>query len=190
MMTSERFRMTQGAMLRCLYRFYGRKWAIAFWGIIASFVILFIIFGDVRWLICLLMVALIVMPMVMAFLYIHYGLNPAIAFNVMPHSVTLGNDGVIITVYPKKDEEEKATLNNEEVGKEDSASMPEEPAPMEQLIRFEELNGKYVLGADCVYLMFENIGFIYCPREAFGTSEALLDFLKVVTSKSNYEAIK
>ena len=49
---------------------------------------------DVRFLIVALMVLFIVLPMVLALLYIYYGLSPEARWSIMDKTVTLACDGI------------------------------------------------------------------------------------------------
>ena len=54
---------------------------------------------DLRFIILSLMALFILIPMGAAMLYINYALNPEIAFNTLPHSLKLTQEGVIVEIF-------------------------------------------------------------------------------------------
>jgi len=51
---------------------------------------------DVRWAIVALMVLFIVLPMVLALLYFHYGFSTEARWSIMDKAVTIGEEGIIL----------------------------------------------------------------------------------------------
>ena len=119
---------------------------------------------DVRILICALIVVFIVVPMVVAILYINHSLSPDVAFNVLPHTLQLIDAGVELTVFKKK------------VSDEDAHDRQEDEECFNRIIPYSYF-GKYVVGAECVYLEIGKHGFMYLPLGAFKGPEEMSEFL-------------
>lgn len=98
-MDSGRFAVGQGVVLRHLFMLHGRRWAIGGLTAAVAGVAAAVAVDDVRWFICGLMVLLIVAPMVMALLYVNYALDGDCAFNVLPHTLSLHSEGVLIRIW-------------------------------------------------------------------------------------------
>lgn len=80
---------------------HGRWWAIGLLAVAVAGVAAAFAVDDVRWFICGLMVLLIVAPMVMALLYVNYALDGDCAFNVLPHTLSLHSEGVLIRIWTR-----------------------------------------------------------------------------------------
>ncbi len=100
-MDSGRFAVGQGVVLRHLFMLHGRWWAIGLLTVVVAGVAAAFAVDDVRWFICGLMVLLIVAPMVMALLYVNYALDGDCAFNVLPHTLSLHSEGVLIRIWTR-----------------------------------------------------------------------------------------
>ncbi|MDE5957704.1 MAG: hypothetical protein K2G78_05290, partial [Muribaculaceae bacterium] len=95
------FAVGQGVVLRHLFMLHGRWWAIGLLTVVVAGVAAAFAVDDVRWFICGLMVLLIVAPMVMALLYVNYALDGDCAFNVLPHTLSLHSEGVLIRIWTR-----------------------------------------------------------------------------------------
>lgn len=117
---SEIFRMSQRALLVTLFRRHGILPAAC--GAIAALALCAVAFAlhDVRYAILALMTVLILIPMLMALLYFNHALHPDVAFNTLPHRLSLGVDGVGITILPKAMEKNGKKKNRKKRKNEDS----------------------------------------------------------------------
>ncbi|MDE6668077.1 MAG: hypothetical protein K2K26_00170 [Muribaculaceae bacterium] len=99
-LTTVRFEMPHRIMATRLMTIYGRPWLYgaailtAAAGIAAIF--------DLRWLIVGLMILLIATPLMLALLYLNYGLRPACVANVLPHTVELLPDALRVKVWARE----------------------------------------------------------------------------------------
>lgn len=78
-----------------------RLWGVVPLRIIIGLLIVGLLAGviiDVRWILVCAMIVLIALPMVMLFLYYYYGLLERCYFNATEHSLTLDDDGILITM--------------------------------------------------------------------------------------------
>lgn len=210
---SEIFRMSQRALLVTLFRRHGILPAAC--GAIAALALCAVAFAlhDVRYAILALMTVLILIPMLMALLYFNHALHPDVAFNTLPHRLSLGVDGVEITILPKAVEKagKKKYSKNEDSGDAQFAyatsleefdsgheqsgvcemkteNHAEETAPaVTKVIGFNRL-GRYTVGIDSVLVPVTGAeghadGFIYIPRAAFGSIDLFKGFIDGIASR-------
>lgn len=182
-LTTSRFKMSLGHILYVLFSFNASKWLYLIIAGLIGLISAVIIWGEIEWIICCLMVILIVLPMAFVFLFINYGMHPDIAFNVVPHKLSLTEKGISIEMYKLKKKEhahEDKDPRSEDLLKENEE---EDEEIVKREIPFLNLSGKYKLGPDCVYLLMRKTGFVYIPSSAFGSPEEMNDFLNNIYSK-------
>ena len=195
-MMTERFRMSQRRMLLRLFSLYGRPWLIGMALMVIGLAIWAIAVEDVRILICALIVVFIVVPMVIAILYINHSLSPDVAFNVLPHTLKLTDTGVELTVFKKRTEDDAHERQADKTGAEKepeftNSANPADSGTTGSVEEEESFNriipysyfGKYVVGAECVYLEVGKHGFMYLPLGAFKGPEEMREFLADIAGR-------
>ena len=188
-------------MMIHLVRIVAGKWLLIPLAIfITSIALAFLI--DLRYVIVAMMVLLILVPMMMAFLYIYYGLAPGCWQNIIEKELEIVDDGINVKmyIYPKKDkideqdskpivdkwadfDKEEDTESTEEV--EDSTaeeSMPELDAEVlhrNRLIRWNEIKQMKV-STDRIFLTLTDrpLGFLHIPISSLSDATAFIQVLK------------
>ncbi|MBQ5724350.1 MAG: hypothetical protein IIV64_09190 [Muribaculaceae bacterium] len=188
-------------MMIHLVRIVAGKWLLIPLAIfITSIALAFLI--DLRYVIVAMMVLLILVPMMMAFLYIYYGLAPGCWQNIIEKELEIVDDGINVKmyIYPKKDkideqdskpivdkwadfDKEEDSESTEEV--EDSIaeeSMPEpdvEVLHRNRLIRWNEIKQMKV-STDRIFLTLTDrpLGFLHIPISSLSDATAFIQVLK------------
>ncbi|MDE6010560.1 MAG: hypothetical protein K2F87_03825 [Muribaculaceae bacterium] len=101
-LVSGRFRMPQRRMIGYLYSRYGRRWTIGLTVVTVGLAATAVATWDIRWAVCALMVILLIAPVVIAWLYLQFALDPECAFNVLDHRIELQGGGLEVAVWPKR----------------------------------------------------------------------------------------
>lgn len=172
-MKSRVFYMPHSKMLAYLFSVHGKVWLIVAASIVIALIILSIALHDLRYVICGLMVIFIIIPMIMSFLYLNYALIPAVAFNVLPHSLQLDGDGINILIYPKKS------------ASKDKEITEEEHDPVSKIIKYSDLIN-YTVGLDSVYFKLSGNGFLYIPTAAFESQMQFNDFVTTLCESKEH----
>ena len=188
-------------MMIHLVRIVAGKWLLIPLAIfITSIALAFLI--DLRYVIVAMMVLLILVPMMMAFLYIYYGLAPGCWQNIIEKELEIVDDGINVKmyIYPKKDKIDEQdskpivdkwadfdkvedTESTDEV--EDSTaeeSMPEpdvEVLHRNRLIRWNEIKQMKV-STDRIFLTLTDrpLGFLHIPISSLSDPTAFIQVLK------------
>lgn len=166
--TTTRFAMPSSLMARRLVALHGWPW-IAALAVLALSAALGAAGGDLRWLIVAFMVICLLAPMVMAFLYFHYGLRPGCVVNVLPHTCTLTPSGLQVDVWRRP--------------------APDDPEPTEEIPPARTRTFPYAsirpwtVGLDSVTLPLApdcGGGFIWIPARAFDSPGDFTIFMKLL----------
>ena len=188
-------------MMIHLVRIVAGKWLLIPLAIfITSIALAFLI--DLRYVIVAMMVLLILVPMMMAFLYIYYGLAPGCWQNIIEKELEIVDDGINVKmyIYPKKDkideqdskqivdkwadfDKEEDAESTEEV--EDSTaeeSMPEPDAEVlhrNRLICWNEIKQMKV-SSDRIFLTLTDrpLGVLHIPISSLSDATAFIQVLK------------
>ena len=188
-------------MMIHLVRIVAGKWLLIPLAIfITSIALAFLI--DLRYVIVAMMVLLILVPMMMAFLYIYYGLAPGCWQNIIEKELEIVDDGINVKmyIYPKKDkideqdskpivdkwadfdkvEDEESTDEVEDSTAEES--MPEPDAEVlhrNRLIRWNEIKQMKV-STDRIFLTLTDrpLGFLHIPISSLSDATAFIQVLK------------
>ena len=198
---SSRFKMSHATMMIHLVRIVAGKWLLIPLAIfITSIALAFLI--DLRYVIVARMVLLILVPMMMAFLYIYYGLAPGCWQNIIEKELEIVDDGINVKmyIYPKKDkideqdskpivdkwadfdkvEDEESTEEVEDSTAEES--IPELDAEVlhrNRLIRWNEIKQMKV-STDRIFLTLTDrpLGFLHIPISSLSDTTAFIQVLK------------
>ena len=188
-------------MMIHLVRIVAGKWLLIPLAIfITSIALAFLI--DLRYVIVAMMVLLILVPMMMAFLYIYYGLAPGCWQNIIEKELEIVDDGINVKmyIYPKKDkideqdskpivdkwadfdkvEDEESTEEVEDSTAEES--IPELDAEVlhrNRLIRWNEIKQMKV-STDRIFLTLTDrpLGFLHIPISSLSDTTAFIQVLK------------
>ena len=101
-----RFTVGRTDFARAMMSRFGGKWWLLLTILILAGSAAGAVLSDWRWAVAGLMLALVVAPAGAAFLYFSYGLKSECYINVLPHTVNLSPDGILISadVMPRPDE--------------------------------------------------------------------------------------
>ena len=124
---------------------------------------------DVRYFIVSLRIVFIVCPMVVAYMYYHYGLGKYCYFNVTDHSLTIEDDGVAIDMCLSVKDETKAG----EEGEADGMSTESGEKHIEMFIDYSLMRVYYV-GRKGVYFPIGEKkveGFLWIPENAYPNTD-------------------
>ena len=188
-------------MMIHLVRIVAGKWLLIPLAIfITSIALAFLI--DLRYVIVAMMVLLILVPMMMAFLYIYYGLAPGCWQNIIEKELEIVDDGINVKmyIYPKKDkideqdskpivdkwadfdkvEDEESTDEVEDSTAEESMPEPDvEVLHRNRLIRWNEIKQMKV-STDRIFLTLTDrpLGFLHIPISSLSDPTAFIQVLK------------
>ena len=188
-------------MMIHLVRIVAGKWLLIPLAIfITSIALAFLI--DLRYVIVAMMVLLILVPMMMAFLYIYYGLAPGCWQNIIEKELEIVDDGINVKmyIYPKKDkideqdskpivdkwadfdkvEDEESTEEVEDSTAEESMPEPDvEVLYRNRLIRWNEIKQMKV-STDRIFLTLTDrpLGFLHIPISSLSDTTAFIQVLK------------
>ena len=188
-------------MMIHLVRIVAGKWLLIPLAIfITSIALAFLI--DLRYVIVAMMVLLILVPMMMAFLYIYYGLAPGCWQNIIEKELEIVDDGINVKmyIYPKKDkideqdskpivdkwadfdkvEDEESTEEVEDSTAEESMPEPDvEVLHRNRLIRWNEIKQMKV-STDRIFLTLTDrpLGFLHIPISSLSDTTAFIQVLK------------
>lgn len=157
MIATKEIKMNSKKMLGVLFMQYGMSWAIAAF---AGF-ILFIILGatvNLKFYMLALIWVFLFVPLVMAFLYFFYGMNPLTAFNSILHKIYFFDDRLSVVLVSENEEEE--AQSKEYTVKKTSFSQ----------LKF---------GSDYILLFFNKEGWLWVPFSCFDLKD---DFNKIITN--------
>ena len=157
--------MKRSQLLAILTLLYGWSWLLVL-GIAVIATMGIGIFIDIRYSIISLMIIFLVSPLFIAYLYFYHGLKPMTAINIVPHRLTVSNNGIGIDIpdkpYPdKKEENIKGSAGH---------------AIFHPYSSF----GKYISGNTGFILIFtdHNNGFLWVPYSTFLDDTESRDFLE------------
>lgn len=159
MIESREIKMANNKMLAILYMQSGIWWTIAaFIGLAACIVLGFAV--DYRFFILALIWIFLFIPLVVAFLYFFYGMQPLTAFNCVPHKIFFEKDHLAIRVCRLKDNPEIQSVEETEEEQSKEENKKDFIAPFSL---FKEIKS----GADYMILIFHKDGWLWLPIYAF-----------------------
>lgn len=178
---SKEIKMSSKKLLSVLLLQYGYPWFIAaFAGLI-----LFVVLGfasDLRFFILALIWLFLLVPLVVAFLYFFYAMDPLTAFNAIPHKIIDQDDKVTVRILPEENPYD--TDNSETPESVDNSGSSESHGisvgtthNKDYTVNKNELK-EMKRGNDCYLLFFQRKGWLWIPLDAFGDISSLNLFLK------------
>ena len=194
-LTTTRFRISNFKFALLLFRLLAGWWLLPPIIIFITAIILSITV-DLAYAIVALMVLLILIPSMMAFLYIYYGLAPNCWMNIIEKELSLSPSGIEMKMYIKqKSVDSEDTFDNpleEEIAQEDDNSISEENEvenieyvieERTKTIEWHEIENMNI-STDNIILSIKGKpkGFLYIPISAIVN---LSKFLNELRSKIN-----
>ncbi len=209
---TERFAVSRRTLLGWLYILHGRvlTWCMAVAAAVPA--CLAVCLSDWCWVVVSLMMVCILTPMAMALLYVNYALDGECAYNVLPHTLALTEEGVLVRVYvpEMKDKEadgnvdadirgdkwndkwdekwnEKRTVDRVIDGERvENNGRSEDDGPsvrmMEMMIRYGRLNG-IRSGLDSVAVWGYGRALVVIPSSAFVSVDGMAGFVAALRGR-------
>lgn len=188
---SEIFRMSLSEMNFQLLHRRGRGLIVFFSMILIGIIIAGFLFADLRLHILALMLLFLIIPTLLMIIYFRYALDPAVAFNILPHRIWLDGEGIFAIIYRLKadDEDKKRGVERGKRGEEkDMMGEKEyEIAAVREIVL--EYPVKYYVGTGSVIIPFlagdagKRGGFLYLPRKAFDSQSEYVEFIKAIVDR-------
>ena len=144
-------------MLSLLFMQNGIPWLILAFAGILIFIVLGLVL-DLRFFVLALIWVFLVIPLLVAFLYFFYGMQPLTAFNTIPHKILFDSSELRIQIIPY--EEEKDTYEEEEI---------QTGNHVKDYVVFNNELKEIKSGGNYVILFFKNKGWLWLPLYAFDT---------------------
>lgn len=166
MTETKEIKMPPKKLLTVLFYQNGVVWMLA---ALIGFCV-FIILGfvvDYRFFVLSLIWIFLLIPLVVAFLYFYYGMDPLTTFNSMPHTLSFGGNEVKVKLIP---------LNETEEGAKETIK--------EYTVDINDFQG-IKNGADYVLLLFGKKGWVWLPVIGFDNIEDFKATVEFFTEKEN-----
>ena len=162
MIETDEIKLSPKKLLGILFMQYGSPWLIAILVGIALFVVLgFSV--DIRFFVVALIWIFLVVPLLVAFLYFYYALDPLTALNAIPHKIRYDEKEITVVVIDKKEEEEVETSKEADTRKE-KAERKEPSLGNEKCVKVGREELKFSKrGTDYYLLFFGKKGWLYFP---------------------------
>lgn len=157
------YRMKHSMMAVRLFVMYGKPWVAAFTIMLLLSAIASLIAG-MEWMIVVLMLLFILLPAMLATLYLFHGLKPMSVANIVEHDIAFGADAMDVTFYM--------------IDEDDDRGVGENQACDVRAIPYSEFSN-FSIGADDVTLIprRRGDGFLWIPVSSFADSDS---FVKAV----------
>lgn len=171
-------KMPPKKMLGTLYLQYGTSWTIVAILGLCIFILLGIIF-DPRFFVLALIWIFLVLPLMVAFLYFFYGMQPLTAFNSIPHKVIVNQNELRVRIIEIKENELHTESNIAQESNVDSVTFEN---PEKDFVVRKDLLRKIKSGGDYVLLIFRQNGWIWLPSDSFSSFD---EYKSVIADLSN-----
>lgn len=184
---TERYRMSHSKFIITLFRLVSNVWlvvpAILFIGAVVMAIVI-----DLAYVIVAMMILLILIPLMMAFLYVYYGLAQGCWINILEKEIKLMSEGIEVKMFFKinkgRRDAEEVTQDNSECDDVDDKVEIEERV---RIIKWSEIKDLR-LSIDSVMLMLADkpMGFLYIPLTTIKKESTFVEMLKKnITTKNN-----
>lgn len=141
-------------------------------------VALWLITSDLRWLIVALMIVCVVAPMLCAFLYFNYGLQEECYLNIVPHTLSANEEGIVVNIYRKNEPDNDNQMETDGDCPGNSSGDEEMQLISTRTLPYRHM-GAYSVAPKSVTLPIGK-GFLWIPLTAFSTPEKLEYFMEYV----------
>lgn len=178
------FKMPRSTFFITMTRLYGRSWIIGMILALVCGAILGICTADIRWFIVMLMIIFIVFPMLAAFLYFSHGLRPESFFNVVPHRLEEGEEGLVAVLYREIKSDKESDPASADETEEECQLRLEESGRIALPYRGMR---PYFIGSNSVTIPIGK-GLIWISEEAFGKKEIMQDFLIRISKNIRHQS--
>lgn len=166
MIETKEIKMPPKKMLSILFLNYGSLWSALAFGGFAVWIILGFTVSLKFFFLALIWIFLLV-PLVVAFLYFFYGMEPLTAFNSIPHKIEFSPDQLILKFISQNpddiDGQEEQTIEKKYIVKKSDYI-------------------KMKSGADYILLFFKPKSWLWLPVEAFNNMD---DFKEAISMFPN-----
>lgn len=184
---TERYRMSHSKFIITLFRLVSNVWLVVPAMLFIGTVVMAIVI-DLAYVIVAMMILLILIPLMMAFMYVYYGLAEGCWINILEKEIKLMSEGIEVKMFFKinkggRDAEEDTQDNSECRDVDDNV----EVGTRERIIKWLEIK-EMRLSTDSVMLMLADkpIGFLYIPFTTMKMESAFVEMLKKnIASKNN-----
>lgn len=192
-METDIFKMGAGTLVTTLLMRYGLPWLIFIAAVVVAGVVMAVAI-DLRWIILALMAVFIIMPGIVALLYISKGFDRNCVPNVIRHTVSFYPQRVCIRQYrivdPESEEGDDESDAVQDMKDNAAEGEPEDKTKTEILepageidIDYKDL-GKYSIGVSSVTIDW-GTGFLWLPAEAFRTPDGLARVVALLSERSH-----
>lgn len=172
---TEVFRVSAGQFISLLIRQVGWRWLIVPSIAVVVLVVAAIALAEVRLAILAMMMLFIIVPMIMALLYINYGLSGNCYINVIDHEIIFSEKEIIIQTFHIRNPEEEN---------------PEKEIKR-HIVEWETIKDiQYGLKHILLIISHPRFGFLYIPLSAFPESSSNPTAITFITKKFNAEFSK
>lgn len=173
--STERYNISHGKFIKLLLQLVGRRW-LWFPAILFVVVSLFAVLSDLRYAIVAMMVLFILIPMLLAFLYIYYGLSQGCWQNILERRLTVSDDFVEIVSYVKR-----------KIGFDDEETLREEERITK--IEWKDINRvRFISSGIVLELSCRPYGFMYIPFSAIPDKEESKKMIELILERFNRNA--
>lgn len=166
--TTDIFKASGTSISRTMLMLYGKPWIAGAFLLVTPLVVLGFM-HDTRWIIVALMAIFVVIPMLLAFLYLYYGMNKVSVINSTSHKFEFKDSGITSYIY-KLSEHIHLSEDSEENQPADSEYAIETRHDLmaKSEIPYSKIRG-YVVGVDDVTLHTSDSGrgFLVVPLSVF-----------------------
>ena len=152
------FKLSRKQFILLLTRLVAIKWLVIPMILLLIAITITFILNDIRFVIIGLMILFIIIPMILAFLYISYGLMENCYINIIEHEVEFSSECLILKSHIKKITDEE----NEET----------EIRIMERKLPWDAIS-KVTYNIDNLMLLINkpNFGFLLIPTSSFNSND-------------------
>lgn len=193
---SDEFKMTGARFVSEMIFSYGAPWMLSL-SITALVGLVFGIAIDLRWLVIGLMIVFLIIPMFLMFLYYYYGMRKECYVNIIPHTLSVRDDGISLNlrfpIYSEDDyddqsdrEEEENELSSIESATEKMPDLSNKTIERVESFPFGMMESVRVgNNALKIYLKFPHKGFIWIPVEAYQNKDDIELLYEILDKRIN-----
>ncbi|MBD5356472.1 MAG: hypothetical protein HDR88_09670 [Bacteroides sp.] len=181
--STEIFKINRTSICRTMLMLYSKPWLAAIAVVLCPLIILGICI-DLRWLIVALMVVFIIIPLILAFAFFYYGLNPVSVINSTYHSLEFETGQIAATLYNAP----PPSGNKNKTGENDSKEKPDYEVRSQAKIDYSDVSD-FVVGISDIILRtkFSGKGFLLIPLTAFRDKSHLITAIDAVRTGINQQ---
>ncbi len=190
--TTDIFKASGRSISRTMFMLYGKPWLIGTLLLVTPLIVLGCI-HDLRWMIVALMAVFIVIPMVLAFLYLYYGMNKVSVINSTSHKFEFKDSGITSYIYTLTEIiTHSANPDNDsmdDMDKEEYSVVTRHDLRAKAEIPYSKIRG-YVVGTSDITLHTEESGkgFLLVPLSVFPDRDRFTRAIDIMAAGMNKSA--